>query len=69
MFNCLSPVKLNKSTPHAGKLDLYDSLKNSHSKIHNEHMNDYYLDKELLDYNPQVYYNPQHIKLLVSVII
>jgi hypothetical protein len=67
MFNRFSPIKNMKSNPESGKLDLHDVLKNSYSNKHRENMNGYKLDKELSSTNQQVYYNPEHKKLVVSV--
>ena len=67
MFNRFSPIKNIKSNPESGKLDLHDVLKNSYSNKHRENMNGYKLDKELSSTNQQVYYNPEHKKLVVSV--
>ena len=67
MFNRFSPIKNIKSNPEAGHLDLHDVLKNSYSNKHRENMNGYKLDKELSSNNQQVYYNPEHKKLVVSV--
>ena len=67
MFNRFSPTKSIKSNPQSGQLDLHDALKNSYSKNHKENMNGYNLDKELSNHNQQVYYNPEHKKLVVSV--
>ena len=67
MFNRFSPIKNIKSNPEAGHLDLHDVLKNSYSNKHRENMNGYKLDKELSNHNQQVYYNPEHKKLVVSV--
>ena len=67
MFNRFSPIKNIKSNPQSGQLDLHDVLKNSYSNKHRENMNGYKLDKELSSSNQQVYYNPEHKKLVVSV--
>ena len=67
MFNRFSPMKNIKSNPESGQLDLHDVLKNSYSNKHRENMNGYKLDKELSNHNQQVYYNPDHKKLVVSV--
>ena len=67
MFNRFSPIKNIKSNPKSGQLDLHDVLKNSYSSKHKENMNGYKLDKELSNHNQQVYYNPDHKKLVVSV--
>ena len=67
MFNRFSPIKNIKSNPQSGQLDLHDVLKNSYSNKHRENMNGYKLDKELSSTNQQVYYNPEHKKLVVSV--
>ena len=67
MFNRFSPMKNIKSNPECGQLDLNDVLKNSYSNEHRENMNGYKLDKELSNHNQQVYYNPEHKKLVVSV--
>jgi tetratricopeptide (TPR) repeat protein len=67
MFNRFSPIKNMKSNPESGKLDLHDVLKNSYSNKHRENMNGYKLDKELSNHNQQVYYNPEHKKIVVSV--
>ena len=60
-------MKNIKSNPKSGELDLHDVLKNSYSNKHRENMNGYKLDKELSNHNQQVYYNPDHKKLVVSV--
>ena len=67
MFNRFSPIKNIKSNPQSGQLDLHEVLKNSYSNKHRENMNGYKLDKELSNHNQQVYYNPEHKKLVVSV--
>ena len=67
MFNRFSSIKNIKSNPERGQLDLHDVLKNSYSNKHRENMNGYKLDKELSNHNQQVYYNPDHKKLVVSV--
>jgi tetratricopeptide (TPR) repeat protein len=67
MFNRFSPIKNIKSNPQSGQLDLHEVLKNSYSNKHRENMNGYKLDKELSSKNQQVYYNPEHKKLVVSV--
>jgi len=67
MFNRFSPIKNIKSNPQSGQLDLHEVLKNSYSNKHRENMNGYKLDKELSSTNQQVYYNPEHKKLVVSV--
>ena len=67
MFNRFTPIKSIKSNPKSGELDLHDVLKNSYSKNHKENMNGYKIDKELSNHNQQVYYNPEHKKLVVSV--
>jgi tetratricopeptide (TPR) repeat protein len=67
MFNRFNAVSSIKSNPKSGQLDLYDTLKNSYNKNHKENMNGYKLDKELSNHNQQVYYNPEHKKLVVSV--
>jgi hypothetical protein len=67
MFNRFSPINDIKSNPKSGQLDLHDVLKNSYSGKHKENMNGYKLDKELSNHNQQVYYNPDHKKLVVSV--
>jgi len=67
MFNRFNPIKSIKNTPQNGELDLHDILKNSYSNKHKENINGYKLDKELSNHNQQVYYNPEHKKLLVSV--
>ena len=68
MFNRFSPIKNIKSNPKSGQLDLHDVLKNSYSGKHKDNMNGYKLDKELWNHNQQVYYNPDHKKLVVSVV-
>lgn len=67
MFNRFNVVNNIKSNPQSGQLSLYDTLKNSYSKDHKQNMNGYQLDKSLSNHNQQVYYNPQHKKLVVSV--
>ena len=67
MFNRFSPIKNMKNNPSSGQLDLHDVLKNSYNNKHRENMNGYKLDKELSNHNQQVYYNPDHKKLVVSV--
>ena len=67
MFNRFSPIKNMKSNPESGQLDLHDVLKNSYTNKHRENMNGYKLDKELSNHNQQVYYHPEHKKLVVSV--
>ena len=67
MFNRFTPINNIKSSPKSGQLDLHDVLKNSYSSKHKENMNGYKLDKELSNHNQQVYYNPDHKKLVVSV--
>lgn len=67
MFNRFNAVSSIKSNPQSGQLSLYDTLKNSYSKDPKQNMNGYQLDKSLSNHNQQVYYNPQHKKLVVSV--
>ena len=63
MFNRFNAVSSIKSNPQSGQLSLYDTLKNSYSKDPKQNMNGY----QLSNHNQQVYYNPQHKKLVVSV--
>ena len=67
MFNRFNAVSSIKSNPQSGQLSLYDTLKNSYSKDPKQNMNGYKIDKELSNHNQQVYYNPKHKKLVVSV--